>query len=150
MKKLIAAMIGAGLALGAAPAFAGDWRFDPRRCPDIREDWRDARENRRDERNDYGRRDRIEDRYDRRESRRDRAVTICPRSAFYYVQDRRDRRGGDGRDERWDDNGWRDGYDRDRDRYRGRAWTPQLPVKYDRRMRMQYTTVTGRKIYIRG
>lgn len=145
MKTIIAAIFGAGLAMGAAPAFAGEWKFDPRRCPDIREDWRDARENRRDQRYDYGRRDRIEDRYDHREDRRDRAVTICPRSAFSYVQDRRDRRGGDGRNERWDDNGWRDGYGRAR--YSGRA---RLPVKYDRRMRMQYTTVTGRRIYIRG
>lgn len=78
-------MIGAGLVLGAAPAFAGDWRLDASRCPDLREDRRDARESRRDERHDYSRRDVREDRYDRRESRLDRAVTVCPRSAFYYA-----------------------------------------------------------------
>ena len=145
MKKLIAALAGASLVLGAAPAFAGEWRLDRGRCPDIREDWRDARENRRDERYDYGRRDRVEDRYDRREDRRDRAITICPRSAFYYVS---------GRDE-WRDNGWRNDdhrYDRNDHRYGGRRYdrAPRLTLKYDRRLRMQYTTATGRKIYIRS
>ncbi len=85
MKKLIAMLVGTGLVLSASPAFAGEWRLDARRCADIREDWRDARENRRDERIDYGRRDWVEDRYDRREDRRDRVVTVCPRSAFYFV-----------------------------------------------------------------
>ncbi|MEK7266737.1 MAG: hypothetical protein AAB227_11640 [Pseudomonadota bacterium] len=172
MKKLAAALIGAGLVLGAAPAFAGEWRLDARRCADIREDWRDARENRRDERYDYGRRDRAEDRIDRREDRRDRAITVCPRSAFVYVADRHDRRGG-----RWSDNDWRsdndrygnDRYDGDRsdsgrydnDRYdhdrgdRGRKYghgykEPRLPLSYDRRLRMQYTYDHGRKIYVRG
>lgn len=88
MKRTIAALAGAALALGAAPAFAGEWRLDARRCADVREDFRDARESRRDERRDYGRYDRLEDRYDRRESRRDRAVTVCPRSAFYLDHDR--------------------------------------------------------------
>lgn len=83
--KTFAAMIGVGLMLGAAPAFAGDWRLDASRCPDLREDRRDARESRRDERYDYSRRDIREDRHDRRESRRDRAITVCPRSAFYYA-----------------------------------------------------------------
>ena len=152
MKKLIATIFGAGLVLGAAPAFAGEWRLDASRCPDIREDWRDARENRRDERYDYGRRDRIEDRYDRREDRRDRAITICPRSAFYYVDGRKDHRGRSG----WNDNDWSNGYARDgyygRDnaKYRGRSKAPSLKLKYDRRLRLQYTTATGRKIYVRG
>lgn len=143
MKKLIAAVVGAGLVLGAAPAFAGEWRLDPSRCPDIREDWRDARENRRDERYDYGRSDRREDRYDRREDRRDRAITVCPRSAFYYVDGRRE----------WRDNGWRNDdhrYDRS---YRGRDArhhrAPKMKLKYDRRMRMEYTYDHGRKIYVR-
>jgi len=147
MKRVIAALFGAGLALGAAPAFAGEWKFDPRRCPDIREDWRDARENRRDERFDYGRRDRVEDRYDRHEDRRDRAVTICPRSAFYYDFDRRDWRSAKGRHDRYDDYSRGNSYG---DRYKSHAREPRLPLKYDRRMRMQYTTVTGRKIYVRG
>jgi hypothetical protein len=82
-KKLLATLFGAGLMLGAAPAFAGEWRLDRSRCPDLREDYRDARESRRDERFDHGRRDIREDRYDRRESRRDRAVAVCPRSAFH-------------------------------------------------------------------
>lgn len=133
MKKIIAAIVGAGLVLGAAPAFAGEWRLDARRCADIREDWRDARENRRDERYDHGRRDRIEDRYDRREDRRDRRITVCPRSAFVYVADRHDWRG-----------------DRGRHEARGRYKAPKLKLFYDRVVRMNYTLDTGRKIYVRG
>jgi len=144
MKKLIAVVIGAGLVLGAAPAFAGEWRLDARRCADIREDWRDARENRRDERIDYGRRDRVEDRYDRREDRRDRALTVCPQSAFYYVSDRGE----------WRDNGWRNDDHRDNRSYRGRGAryqkAPKMNLKYDRRTGMRYTYVHGRKIYLRG
>lgn len=146
MKKLIAVLAGAGLALGAAPAFAGEWRLDARRCSDVREDWRDARENRRDERYDYSRRDRVEDRYDRREDRRDRAITVCPKSAFVYVSDRRDGR-GDHRDK------WRE-HDRRNDygRYdsRSRYDEPKLKLSYDRRLRMQYAYDHGRRIYVRG
>ena len=143
MKKFIAGMLGAGLVLGA-PAFAGEWRLDARRCADIREDWRDARENRRDERVDYSRRDRVEDRYDRREDRGDQAITICPRSAFVYVSDRSDRR-----------HNWRDD-DRRGDDWRGDDWRgyrerePRLELRYDRRLRLQYTYDHGRKIYVRG
>lgn len=152
MKKFIAALAGAGLMLGAAPAFAGEWKLDPRRCADIREDWRDARENRRDERFDYGRRDRIEDRYDRREDRRDRAVTVCPRSAFFYVSDRREHRYennryGNGRSDNVRNDNGRDG----RGHYDNRRYkAPKLELRYDRRLRMQYTYDTGRKIYVRG
>jgi hypothetical protein len=156
MKKLFAAVLGAGLVLGAAPAFAGEWRLDARRCADLREDWRDARENHRDERVTYGRRDRVEDRYDRREDRHDRAVTVCPRSAFVYVSDRRDDRRDNWRDDRrgygndrdYDKRGKGYGnasYDR-RDAYRA----PPMKLRYDRRMRMQYTYDHGRKIYVRG
>jgi hypothetical protein len=139
MKKLFAAVLGAGFVLGAVPAFAGEWRLDARRCPDIREDWRDARV-------DYGR-------ADRREDRRDRAVTVCPRSAFVYVSDRRDdRRGYDNNrgygNNRGDDS--RRGYKarsyKARDAYRA----PPMKLRYDRRMRMQYTYDRGRKIYVRG
>ncbi len=129
MKKLIAILVGTGLVLGASPAFAGEWRLDARRCADIREDWRDARENRRDERIDYGRRDSVEDRYDRREDRRDRAVTVCPRNAFYYVDGRRDDH---------------------RDRYRANDGQPRLELRYDRHLRMKLAYHQGRKIYIRG
>lgn len=133
MKKLIAALIGASFVLGAAPAFAGEWRLDARRCQDIREDWRDARENRRDERYDYGRRDRVEDRYDRREDRRDRSITVCPRSAIFYVADRGDRRS----------------YDRGHNS-RNRYEQPRLQLRYDRKVGLQYTYDRGRKIYVRG
>ena len=131
MKKLIAILVGTGLVLGASPAFAGEWRLDARRCADIREDGRDARENRRDERIDYGRRDRVEDRYDRREDRRDRAVTVCPRSAFYFVDGRRDEH-------------------RRRHHYRDSYGQPRLELSYDRRFRMKYAYHQGRKIYVRG
>lgn len=123
--KTLAAMIGAGLMLGAAPAFAGDWRLDASRCHDLREDRRDARESRRDERYDYSRRDVREDRYDRRESRRDRAITVCPRSAFYYAPDRYERRRGD----------WR---------------APRLTFHYDREHRLHYRRHNGVRIYVRG
>lgn len=146
MKKIIAALAGAGLVLGAAPAFAGEWRLDARRCADTREDWRDARENRRDERFDYSRRDRAEDRFDRREDRRDRSITICPRSAFYYVSDRGE----------WRGDGWR-GADRHYDRSDRRHKSdrrykapPKLKLKYDRTLRLNYTYDHGRKIYVRG
>ncbi|MDZ7629576.1 MAG: hypothetical protein U5J99_14340 [Parvularculaceae bacterium] len=124
-KKIAAALLGAGLVLGAAPAFAGEWRLDRSRCPDLGEDRRDARESRRDERYDYSRRDVREDRYDRRESRRDRAVTVCPRSAFYYAPDRHERRRADFR-------------------------APRLRLSYDRDYRMNYRYDDGVRIYLRG
>lgn len=124
-RKAAAAILGAGLVLGAAPAFAGEWRLDRSRCPDAREDRRDARESRRDERYDYSRRDVREDRFDRRESRRDRAVTVCPRSAFYYAPDRYERRRADFR-------------------------APRLRLSYDRNYRMNYRTYNGVRIYVRA
>lgn len=135
-KKLIAAVIGTGFVLSAAPAaFAGEWRLNPRACPDLVEDRFDRREDRRDARVDYGRRDRREDIRDRRENRRDEAVTICPLSAFYYEPDR---------------------YERERaakSRGRGHAYgrrTPRPPLKWDRRMGMQYLYDNGHRIYIAG
>jgi len=77
-------MFGAGCVSAGQPAYAGEWRLDPRRCPDLVEDYRDRRESRRDERYDHGPLDRIEDRIDRRESRRDERVTVCPRSAWVW------------------------------------------------------------------
>lgn len=138
MKRLIAVLAGAALTLGAAPAFAGEWRLDARRCQDIREDYRDARESRRDERIDYGRADRQEDRYDRRESRRDRAITVCPRSAFHYVSDR-----GRGDADEWRDQGRKH-------ESRGRNRQPRLDLRFDRELRMPYRYDRGRKIYVRG
>jgi len=74
----------------AAPAAnAGQWRFEPSRCPDLVEDVRDRRESRRDERYNRGPLDRLEDRLDRRESRRDERVTICPASAWVWDGSRR-------------------------------------------------------------
>jgi hypothetical protein len=122
MKKFLAGLIGFGVLTAAAPAFAGEWRLDWRRCADIREDVRDAREDRRDRGVDRGRYDRREDRYDRRESRYDRRITVCPRSAFYYVPDRGERR----------------------------ARPPALRLSYDRATRMHYRYEGGRQIYVRG
>lgn len=73
------ASVGALMGIGGA-AQAGEWRLDPRRCPDLREDIRDARV-------DHGWRDRAED-------RRDRRVTNCPRSAWVYIPDRYERQRG--------------------------------------------------------
>tara|TARA_R110002072_G_scaffold4038_5_gene28731 strand:+ start:517 stop:972 length:456 start_codon:yes stop_codon:yes gene_type:complete len=67
-----------GLAMAPA-ANAGTWHLDARSCPDIREDWRDARH--------------TQGRYDRREDRRDSRVINCPARSWTYVADRYERRG---------------------------------------------------------
>ncbi|MFC2951423.1 hypothetical protein ACFOOP_05755 [Marinicaulis aureus] len=133
MKKVVSGALGAGLVLFGAQAFAGEWKFNPRACPDLVEDRYDRIEDRRDYRTDYGRRDRREDRHDRRENRRDEAITVCPSRAFYYQPDRRELR-------------------RANNRGRGYAWGHEArpPVKYDRRIGMYYRYAEGRKIYIRG
>lgn len=82
MKNLTKHMIRAGaLALGMAAlaplASAGEWRLNPQRCPDIREDWRDMQR-------DNGWRDRQED-------RRDMRVVNCPARAWTYVASRGER-----------------------------------------------------------
>ncbi|WP_425410649.1 hypothetical protein [Hyphococcus sp.] len=132
--KTAVSFIGAGFALMSAQAFAGEWKLNPRACPDLVEDRLDRFEDRRDARYNYGRRDRREDRFDRRENRRDEAVTICPISAFYYQPDRRELRRADYRTS---------GYARGRNRARP-------PLRYDRRMRMSFRYDNGRKIYVRG
>lgn len=63
---------------------SGGWVLNPAKCADLREDWRDRQESRRDERVTYSRRDRVEDWVDRQESRRDEAVTHCPASAWEW------------------------------------------------------------------
>ena len=82
LKTMIAA--GAAFAVVSAPAFAGEWRLNPAKCPDLREDYRDRAEDRRDRRVNRGPLDRAEDRADRREDRRDERVTVCPASAWDY------------------------------------------------------------------
>lgn len=83
MKHLTRHFVRAGaLALGmviAAPmaAHAGEWRLDPRRCPDLIEDYRDMRRDRGWE--------------DRREDRRDSRVINCPARAWTYERDRWER-----------------------------------------------------------
>ncbi len=124
-RKTAAALFGAGLMLTAAPAFAGEWRLDRSRCPDVREDRRDARLSRRDEQYDHGRRDGREDRYDRRDQRRDRAITVCPRSAFYVAPDRKKRH-------RADDS------------------APRLTLRYDRDHRLYYRAYNGIRIFVRA
>lgn len=132
LKKAALSVFGAGIVLMSAPAFAGEWKLNPRACPDLVEDHYDRREDRRDARVDYGRRDRAEDRFDRRENRRDRAVTVCPSRAFYYQPSPRELRNDKGRHY-----GWRNAHARP-------------PLKWDRRMRMYYRYAGGRKIYVRG
>lgn len=134
LKKIAASLLGAGMVMCGAQAFAGEWKFNPRACPDLVEDRLDRIEDRRDARVNYGRRDRREDRYDRRENRRDEAVTICPIRSFYYEPDRRELR---------------------RDAHYGRAtargrYNARPPLRYDRRMGMSYRYANGKKIYVRG
>ena len=149
MKKFIAGLIGAGLILGAAPAFAGEWRVDTRRCSVQTLDRYDGRDGRYDDRYDNGRGDRSDSRYDNRgrsergDSRYDNRgrgergdrrydnrgrgerITVCSRSAFYYVPDRRER-------------------------YSKRYRTPRLSFTYDSRLRLSYRFDGGRKIYVRA
>ena len=131
LKKAALSLVGAGIVILSAPAFAGEWKFNPRACPDLVEDRYDRREDRRDARVNYGRRDRVEDRFDRRENRRDEAITICPARAFYYQPSRKELR-HNGRHKNW------------------RQANARLPLKWDRRMRMNYRYANGRKIYVRG
>lgn len=56
---------------GTSSAQAGAWKLDPRLCPDLREDVRDARV--------------TTSRRDLREDRRDRRVTNCPARAWVYT-----------------------------------------------------------------
>lgn len=135
LKKLALSVLGAGVVLMSAPAFAGEWKLNPRACPDLVEDRFDRIEDRWDRRVNNGRRDRAEDRWDRRENRRDRAVTICPVRAFYYVPDRHDRRAARG--------------GRGQDRYGWNRSYARPPLRFDRRMRMYYRYDNGRKIYVR-
>ncbi|MEZ5894007.1 MAG: hypothetical protein R3C58_12805 [Parvularculaceae bacterium] len=135
LKKVVASLFGAGLVLCGTQAFAGEWKFNPRACPDLVEDRYDRIEDRRDHRVDNGRRDRREDRYDRRENRRDEAVTVCPIRAFYYEPSPRERRYANR------GNGHRYGWQR-------ADFRP--PLNWDRRMRMHYRYANGRKIYVRG
>lgn len=138
LKKAAFSLLGASFMLMSAPAFAGEWKLNPRACPDLVEDRFDRIEDRRDRRVNYGRRDRVEDRIDRRENRRDRAVTVCPVRAFYYQPDRRELRLAARYDHR---------------RGRGYAWrAPSIrsALRWDRRARMQYIYIGGRKVFVRG
>lgn len=129
LKKAALSVFGAGMVLMGAQAFAGEWKLDPRACPDLREDRYDRREDRRDTRVTYGYGDRAEDRYDRRENRRDQAITVCPVRAFYYEPDRNELR----RSHRY---GWQKA-------------NARPPLTYDRRIGMYYRYANGQKIYVR-
>lgn len=72
-----AALVTASALLIAPAANAGTWHLNARACPDLREDWRDARVN--------------TGRFDRREDRRDQRVIDCPARAWSYVPDRYER-----------------------------------------------------------
>lgn len=74
-----AGVLALGLSMaGTGAAYAGVWRVDPNKCPDLREDRWDRRE-------DHGW-------ADRREDRRDERVINCPARAWYYVPSRGERR----------------------------------------------------------
>ncbi len=74
-KTLLAAILLTGLAGGVSSAAeAGEWRLNPRLCPDLREDMRDQRRT-------YGVRD-------LREDIRDGRTVNCPASAWVWVNDR--------------------------------------------------------------
>ncbi len=61
----------------APPAYSGEWRLDPRRCPDIVEDRLDRLV--------------VTGRADLREDRRDMRRTVCPASAWVYAPGPRER-----------------------------------------------------------
>jgi hypothetical protein len=65
------------MAMTPLTASAGEWRLNPARCPDLREDFHDMQR-------DHGWRDREEDRHDRR-------VVQCPARAWTYHRDRGER-----------------------------------------------------------
>ncbi|MDX1291869.1 MAG: hypothetical protein R3265_03570 [Hyphomonas sp.] len=71
LKPLRIAGLAALAMMAAGAASAGEWKLDPARCPDLRED-------RIDRRVDYGR-------ADRREDVRDMRRISCPASAWTYV-----------------------------------------------------------------
>ncbi len=72
----VGAIAGGLMTLAPLAASAGEWRLDPKACPDLREDrW--------DRAHDHGRDDRAED-------RRDSRVVRCPTRAWVYVPDRRE------------------------------------------------------------
>lgn len=72
---ILAAALCALAACSSAEAHPrGVWRLDPRLCPDLREDFRDARV--------------VRGRRDLREDQRDYAVVRCPASAYVYVPPR--------------------------------------------------------------
>ncbi|MEL6360514.1 MAG: hypothetical protein AAFR21_05470 [Pseudomonadota bacterium] len=119
MKLILTSLVSLAAMSVATPAFAGQWRVNPNKCPDLIEDRIDRRESRRDERHDYSRLDVVEDRLDRREDRRDRSVTVCPQSAFYYVPSRGEAR---------------------------RA--AKIDYLYDRHRRAHYRWVDGVRIYV--
>lgn len=125
IRTVLAGLLGAGFVMGLAPAYAGEWRLDQRRCASIVESRYDHR--------DYRSNSRWNNAWDRRGPQAGRnRLTVCSRSAFVYVPDR------------WE-----------QARYAGprsahRARTPQLRMTFDRRVGLPYTSWQGRRVYIRG
>lgn len=136
-KTLIASLAGAAALMGLSAASAGEWRLNPRACPDLVEDRLDRREDRIDRRVTTGRRDRIEDRRDARENRRDERVTICPASAFYYVPSRGERL-------RWN----APAYGHGRHAARHARQDLRRDMRWDRRAGRYYHTHNGLRVYI--
>ena len=136
-KKLIAGLLGAGLILTAAPAFAGEWRADRGGCRTeiVRVDGgRGGYDYRgRYDRGGYDRVDYDRGRYDRGRADRGRTerITVCSRTSFRYHSGRGEYARGHGRGAR----GWRE---------------PEFRLSYDGRLHMYYRYDGGARIYIRG
>jgi hypothetical protein len=148
VKKTLAIAVGAVLGLAMLPAHAGEWRLNQARCTTqvVRYDSRDFGHDQgrgygqdqgydRGQGQGYGRQDQgydssrtgREDSYGRNErgGRGANRITVCSRGAFVYLPDR------------WE-------------RQHRRFKAPKLFIAYDRQARLNYTLVTGRKIYVRG
>jgi hypothetical protein len=63
----------------------GQWKLNPRKCPDLMEDRRQRRAMRRDKAHTRGPLDLIEDWTESANARRDEAVTNCPARAWKWV-----------------------------------------------------------------
>ncbi len=148
INKVLLGAIGAAMIIGAAPAVAGEWRYDGRNCRDFYQNpdgrWNDRRADGFDHLYNNGR-DRA-DRRDRADHQRDwrrgdggEAITVCPTSAFYYMPSRSELNRG-----RYDK------IERRGDGYSKRRGKTRPPFQYDRDKRMDYLTIDGERIYSRS
>lgn len=133
ISRIIAGLLGAGFVMGLAPAFAGEWRLDQRRCSSVVESRYDQRDYRPNSRATSRSDSRWNNSWDRRGPQAGRnSLTVCSRSAFVYVPDRWEQARTAG------------------PRSAHRARTPQLRLTFDRRVGLPYTAYRGQRVYIRG